>query len=99
MQRLVRGVHEFQREVVGKKAEFFADLAKGQLFITCSDSRLSPNGGGRAAGGRLHLHGRVYRIESGEVLAYDPVESRFLALAQYQPQPSQPHGFTTLPSI
>ncbi|MFY0526979.1 carbonic anhydrase [Archangium gephyra] len=222
MQRLVRGVHKFQKEVVGKKADFFADLAKGQrphtLFISCSDSRLSPNQltqtepgeifilrnagniipphsatvGGEAAtieyavgalgvtdivvcghthcgamtgllhpetlaelpafrtwlghaeatrrivaenyaqlpeaerlnvaiqenvlvqlehlrtipvvaaklaGGRLHLHGWVYKIDTGEVFAYDPVESQFLALAKYQPKPSQPHSFTTLPSI
>ncbi len=36
MQRLVRGVHKFQQEVVGKKADFLADLAKGQRPHTLS---------------------------------------------------------------
>ncbi len=47
MQKLVRGVQQFQKNVFGKQKELFEELAEGQnpevLFITCSDSRLDPN--------------------------------------------------------
>lgn len=47
MQKLVRGVHEFQRSIFPEKEELFAQLSKGQnpqtLFITCSDSRVVPS--------------------------------------------------------
>jgi carbonic anhydrase len=221
MKKLVRGVRQFQQEVVGKQQEFFAELAKGQrphtLFITCSDSRINPNlltqtqpgeifilrnvgnivpphgaGNGseaatveyavvalgvtdlvvcghshcgamtalanpemladlptvrswlghaeatrrilaenypqctgeerinitiqenvlvqlenlrtipvvaaRLASGRLALHGWVYRIDTGEVFAYDVAHGQFLPLARYQPQPTQPRTFTVLPT-
>ncbi len=47
MQKLIRGVSKFQREVYVRNKELYAKLAKGQaphtLFITCSDSRINPN--------------------------------------------------------
>lgn len=47
MQKLVQGVHNFQRGIFGSQRQFFEKLATGQspmaLFITCSDSRILPN--------------------------------------------------------
>ena len=47
MQKLVQGVHKFQREIFGGQRDLFAGLADHQsphtLFITCADSRINPN--------------------------------------------------------
>lgn len=47
MQKLVTGVHKFQREAFGQRKELFERLALKQepetLFITCSDSRINPS--------------------------------------------------------
>jgi carbonic anhydrase len=47
MQKLVRGVDKFKREVYVPNKQLYAKLAEGQspstLFITCSDSRINPN--------------------------------------------------------
>jgi len=47
MQKLVRGVDKFKREVYVPNKQLYARLAEGQspstLFITCSDSRVNPN--------------------------------------------------------
>ena len=47
MQKLIEGIHEFQREDFRPLEGLFGQLAHGQepetLFITCSDSRIDPN--------------------------------------------------------
>ncbi len=47
MQKLVQGIHKFQKEVFPAKQPLFEDLQTGQqplaLFITCSDSRIDPS--------------------------------------------------------
>jgi len=46
MRKLVDGIHRFQSGVFGEQKDLFARLSRGQepdaLFITCSDSRVSP---------------------------------------------------------
>lgn len=47
MQKLVDGIHRFQKEAFRVEQKLFETLAEGQnplaLFITCSDSRIDPN--------------------------------------------------------
>lgn len=47
MQKLLEGIHHFQKETFVPLQGLFEQLAKGQqpesLFITCSDSRIDPN--------------------------------------------------------
>lgn len=47
MQKLVAGIHNFQKEYFSTNQKLFETLVSGQrpmaLFITCSDSRIDPN--------------------------------------------------------
>lgn len=47
MQKLVHGIHKFQKEIFPSKQRLFEKLQSGQqpmaLFITCSDSRIDPS--------------------------------------------------------
>jgi carbonic anhydrase len=47
MQKLVKGIHQFQQNMFAHQRRLFERLSKGQqpiaLFIACSDSRINPN--------------------------------------------------------
>lgn len=47
MQKLIEGLHRFQSEVFSQQRDLFTRLSQGQspevMFITCSDSRISPD--------------------------------------------------------
>ncbi len=59
MQKLIEGIHRFQRETFLPLQGLFEQLAKGQhpetLFITCSDSRIDPNLLTRSKPGELFI--------------------------------------------
>jgi carbonic anhydrase len=59
MQKLIQGIHQFQKESFRPLRGLFEELAKGQnpetLFITCSDSRIDPTLLTRAQPGDLFI--------------------------------------------
>lgn len=59
MQKLIRGIHEFQKTEFRQRQNLFEQLSRGQspetLFITCSDSRIDPNLLTRSQPGELFI--------------------------------------------
>ncbi|MEQ9407953.1 MAG: carbonic anhydrase [Fuerstiella sp.] len=59
MQKLVSGIHEFQRSYFSQDQKLFETLVEGQsplaLFITCSDSRIDPSLLTRTSPGELFI--------------------------------------------
>jgi carbonic anhydrase len=53
------------------------------VLVQLENLRTLPAVAARLARGDLHLHGWVYKFETGEVFAYDPKVGQFLALAAY----------------
>jgi carbonic anhydrase len=58
------------------------------VLVQLEHLRTLPVVAARLARGDLHLHGWVYRIETGEVFAYDSAEGQFVAVADYHTRPS-----------
>jgi carbonic anhydrase len=55
------------------------------VLVHLENLRTHPTIASRLAMGRLKLHGWVYKIETGEVFAYDPERGQFLPLAETAP--------------
>lgn len=54
------------------------------VLVQLENLRTLPAVGSRLVKGDLHLHGWVYKIETGEVFAYDSASGQFLAIAEYK---------------
>ncbi len=50
------------------------------VLVQLENLRTHPTVAARLARGDIHLHGWVYKIETGEVFAYDPNQGQFLPL-------------------
>jgi len=53
------------------------------VLVQLENLRTQPAVGSRLKQGDLHLHGWVYKIETGEVFAYDVRKAQFVKLAEY----------------
>lgn len=60
------------------------------VLVQLENLRTLPAVADRLVQGNLHLHGWVYKIETGEVFAYDTSNGQFVPLAQYESQPCEP---------
>ena len=54
------------------------------VLVQLENLKTLPAVASRVVGGDLHLHGWVYKIESGEVFAFDTVSGQFVEIAEYQ---------------
>ncbi len=54
------------------------------VLVQLENLRTLPSVASRLVRGSLHLHGWVYKIETGEVFAYDLASGQFIPVAQYQ---------------
>jgi carbonic anhydrase len=59
------------------------------VLVQLENLRTLPAVSSRLARGDLHIHGWVYKIETGEVFAYDLASGQFVPVAQYHHSPSQ----------
>jgi len=83
MQRLIEGIHSFQRSYFSEHRKLFESLSNGQhpsaLFITCSDSRINPNLITQTEPGELF----ILRNAGNIVPAYGAVEGGEAATIEY----------------
>lgn len=59
------------------------------VLVQLENLRTLPSVASRLARGDLHLHGWVYKIETGEVFAYDLASGQFVPLAEYKSPASE----------
>jgi carbonic anhydrase len=82
-----RIVHDNYGHLAGDK--LVTATVEENVLVQLENLRTLPAVGSRLVRGDLRLHGWVYKIETGEVFAYDTTSGQFVPLAQYQYQPSE----------
>jgi carbonic anhydrase len=63
------------------------------VLVQVENLRTHPSVAAGLCRGDLQVYGWVYRIETGDVLTYDPVQGRFVALGEQQPVPIPPPAY------
>ncbi len=83
MEKIVEGIHQFQKDIFSSKQQLFEGLAEGQhpraLFITCSDSRIDPSLLTQTEPGELF----ILRNAGNIVPPYGTIESGEAATIEY----------------
>jgi len=59
------------------------------VLVQLENLRTLPAVASRLVRGDIHLHGWVYKIETGEVFAFDSAHGQFVPLAQFEYQPDE----------
>ncbi len=90
-----RIVRENYQHLEGEK--LLTATIEENVLVQLENLRTLPPVASRLARGDLSLHGWVYKIETAEVFAFDPVAGQFVPLAEYHPEnlpPERRHGRT-----
>lgn len=82
------GHAESTRRIIREKyndrtgAALLTATVEENVLVQLENLRTHPPVAARLAAGKLKLHGWVYKFETGEVFAYDPLKGQFLPLAE-----------------
>lgn len=71
-------IQEKYAEVSGES--LLNDAIKENVLVQLDNLRTHPAVAGAVATGRVKLHGWVYRIETGDIFAFDPQDRRFVSI-------------------
>jgi carbonic anhydrase len=87
------GHAEATRRIIREKYQHLADLplltaaAEENVLVQLENLRTHPAVAAGLAKGELKLHGWVYKIETGEVFAFDPQSEQFVPVTTDHPPP------------
>ncbi|HWL94100.1 MAG TPA: carbonic anhydrase [Phycisphaerae bacterium] len=70
--------------------EFLTATVEENVLVQLENLRTHPTVSARIASGQLNLHGWVYKIETGEVFAFNPHEGQYFPLSKKPPTPAFP---------
>lgn len=72
-------------------------MAQENVLNQVENLRTHPSVAAALAAGELHLHAWVYKMESGQVFAFDPGNGQFAALVQPSGEPATPRSMLRSP--
>lgn len=87
-----RIVRENYQHLAGEK--LLTATVEENVLVQLENLRTLPAVAARLRKGDLHLHGWVYKIETGEVFAYDPGPGQFVPLAEHRASARQSAAVT-----